>query len=68
MTNHKRFFAFAIATIVNSLALVTMNASMGQISEKERAKQGAPERIVVTSSRNGNYRLAANTCQTSPLL
>lgn len=68
MTNDKRFLALAIAMIVNSLALAAMNVSMGQIAGKERAKLGAPERIVVTASRNGNYRLAANACQTSPTL
>lgn len=68
MTNDKHFFALAIAMLVNSLALATINASMGQIAEKERTKLGAPERIVVTASRNGNYRLAANACQTSPTL
>ena len=68
MTKYIRFIALAIAMIVNSVALATINASMGQITLLERAKQGAPERIVVTSTRNGNYRLAAKTCQTSPLL
>lgn len=68
MPKHKRLIALAIAMIVNLVALATINASMGQIAVLERAKQGAPERIVVTPSRNGNYRLAAKTCQTSPLL
>lgn len=68
MTKHKRFLALAIAMIANSAALLTINAGMGQITEQERARLGTPERIVVTASRNGNYRLAANACQASPLL
>lgn len=68
MTKHKRFMALAIAMTVNSVALATINASMGQIAEQERAKQGTLERIVVRASQNGNYRLAANNCQASPLL
>lgn len=68
MTNQKRLLALAIAAFVNSVALGAMNAGMWQIAEQERAKNTVPERIVVTPSRTGNYRLAANACQASPQL
>lgn len=68
MIKHTRLLAIAIAVIVNSVALAALHLAMGQISEHERIAQTTPERIVVTASRHGNYKLAARACPAPNLL
>lgn len=62
MPKYSRLLALAIAVIVNSGALATMDAAMAQFAEHAQAARSVPDRIVVTAHRNGDYKLAARPC------
>jgi len=62
MTKKSRFFALAVAVLVNVAALATVHTAMGEITRREQAAQLLPDRIVVASPRVGGYQFAARTC------